>query len=338
MGNDEVVIGVALISAIVVLIAVKIIEFFVRFNDDTRYITREMRRAYDDGEYRYWRRELRCHYLCLIPFVNERNVMRLYKRIFHKAKHGKAVKRSDGLYHILAPSVIGICICTVCLCGASWAWFSATQTSSVTGIHTATYTVDVTAAIDEIPAEVTSNSGIYTVSLENGKIYKITITANGTANTGFCTVALGEQTYHTLQIEKNAAFTFEIITYQSEILTITPQWGTCAVSENIINPDTPLILGTKPNNSEPVSTGIPAPQHPVSTPEVSAPKSDDTTEPANTPQGEKNNTTTSNVDNIQPETTLPEDKTEPVPEETTASELETTTGDAESTEAENTTE
>lgn len=338
MGNDEVVIGVALISAIIVLIAVKIIEFFVRFNDDTRYITREMRRAYDDGEYRYWRRELRCHYLCLIPFVNERNVMRLYKRIFHKAKHGKAVKRSDGLYHILAPSAIAICICAVCLCGASWAWFTATQTSSVTGIHTATYTVNVTAAIGETPADVTCNSGVYTVSLENGKAYKITITANGTANTGFCTVALGEQTYHTLQIEKNTAFTFKINTYQTGILTITPQWGTCAASENVINSETSLELGTKPNNSKSDNTVFATPQPSENTPEVSAPKPDDTTEPADTPQGDENNTTTSNVDNTQPETTLPEDKTEPVPEETTASEPTSTTDDTETTEAGNTTE
>lgn len=337
MGNDEVVIGVALISAIIVLIAVKIIEFFVRFNDDTRYITREMRRAYDDGEYRYWRRELRCHYLCLIPFVNERNVMRLYKRIFHKAKHGKAVKRSDGLYHILAPSAIAICICAVCLCGASWAWFTASQTSSVTGIHTATYTVDVTAAIDETPAEVTSDSGVYTVSLENGKDYKITITASGTANTGFCTVALGEHTYHTPQIEKNTAFTFEVNAYQSEILTITPQWGTCAASENIINPDTPLNLGTKPNNSESDNTVFATPQPSENTPEVSAPKPDDTTEPADTPQGEEN-TTAPKTENTQPETTLPENKTDPVSEETTASETTSTTDDAEITEAENTTE
>lgn len=337
MGNDEVVIGVALISAIIVLIAVKIIEFFVRFNDDTRYITREMRRAYDDGEYRYWRRELRCHYLCLIPFVNERNVMRLYKRIFHKAKHGKAVKRSDGLYHILAPSAIAICICAVCLCGASWAWFTASQTSSVTVIHTATYTVDVTAAIDETPAEVTSDSGVYTVSLENGKAYKITITANGTANTGFCTVALGEHTYHTPQIEKNTSFAFEVSTYQSGILTITPQWGTCAASENVINSETPLELGTKPNNSKSDNTVFATPQPSENTPEVSAPKPDDTTEPADTPQGEEN-TTAPKTENTQPETTLPENKTDPVSEETTASETTSTTDDAEITEAENTTE
>lgn len=337
MVNDEVVIAVALISAIIVLVVVKIIGFFVRFNDDTRYITREMRRAYDDGEYRYWRRELRCHYLCLIPFVNERNVMRLYKRIYHKAKHDKSVKRSDGLYHILAPSLIGICLCAVCLFGASWAWFTATQTSSVTGIHTATYTVNVTAAIDETQAKVTSNSGIYTVSLENGKAYKITITASGTANTGYCTVALGEQTYHTSQIEKNTAFEFEVNTYQSGILTITPQWGTCAASENVINSEIPLEFGTKPDNSETVSTVFATPQPPESTPEVSVPKTDDTTESADATQGE-DNTTTPNTENTQPETTLPEDKTEPIPEETTASEPTSTTDDTETTEAENTTE
>lgn len=260
MEHDEVVIAVALILAMIVLTIVKIIEVFVRFNDDTRYITREMQRAYDDREYRYWRRELRCHYLCLIPFVSERNVMRLYKKIYHKSKHMENTKRIDGLCHILAPSVIGIFICAVCLCGTSWAWFTASQTSSVTGIHTATYTIRVTAVKDELTTEVTNNNGTYAMELESGKTYKVTITATGTANTGYCTVAFGGQDYYTPQIRKDTDFTFEVNAYQSGELTITPQWGTCAATENRITSESPLEFGTKPDNSESGNTVLPIPQ------------------------------------------------------------------------------
>ncbi len=244
MENDEVVIIVVLISAAVVLLTVKIIEFFVLFNEDTRYIISEIQRAYNDDEYRYWRRELRCHYLCLIPFVNERNVMRLYVKLFHKSRHGKKAKRTDGLFHILAPSVTGIFVCALCLCGASWAWFTATQTSSVTYIKAAAYTVDVTAATGEAHVKAASNNGIYTVALEADKCYEITITANGTANNGYCTVTFGEKVCYTPQIKKNTAFTFKVNAYQSGPLKITPQWGTCASSDNIINKDSPLELGS----------------------------------------------------------------------------------------------
>lgn len=339
MVNDEIVIAIALIFAVIVLITVKIIEFFVRFNNETRYYTMEMRRAYDDGEYRYWRRELRCHYLCLIPFVNERNVMRLYKRIYHKAKHGKAVKRSDGLYHILAPSAIGICICAVCLCGASWAWFTATQTSSIACITTATYTVDVTATVDETQVAVANNGGTHTIEIENNKTYEITITANGTANTGFCTVILGDETYHTTQIVNGTPFIFKVKTNQDDILTITSQWGTCAASDNIITPNSqiPVLPVTEPYTIRTDDTPPTTMQPSADTPQTSTPKTDDTTEPTETPQG-KENTTIPNTEDTQPETTLPEDKVEPVPEETTASEPTSTTDDTKTTEAENTTE
>lgn len=287
MGNDEIVIAIALISAIIVLITVKVIEFFVRFNNETRYITAEMHRAYDYSEYRRWRGELRCHYLCLIPFVNERNVMRLYRRIYHKPKHENTEKRSDGLYHILAPSVIGIFICVVCLCGASWAWFTTTQTNSIANIQTATYTVTVTAKKDDTDIPITENSGTFNISLESGNCYSIILTANGTANNGYCTVKLGEETYHTPQIEKGTSFTFEVNAYQNGDLTITPQWGTCSETD-IINAEIPLEFGTKlaTDNNEPSGNAVTAtPQVTFTTPENTTPTVDtdtETTAPENT--------------------------------------------------------
>lgn len=76
-------------------------------------------RAADYNEYRYWRRELRCLYLCLIPFVTERNVMKIYRIFFHKPKHAEKRNRNDSIMSVLAMSVIGIAVCAVCLCGAS---------------------------------------------------------------------------------------------------------------------------------------------------------------------------------------------------------------------------
>ena len=60
------------------LLAIKFTEFIARFNRETKYIIMEINLATDSDEYRYWRRELRCHYLCLIPFVTERNITKVY--------------------------------------------------------------------------------------------------------------------------------------------------------------------------------------------------------------------------------------------------------------------
>lgn len=246
MGNDEVIIAIGLLFTLLVLIIIKIIGFCMRFHNDTCYIIMEMRRAREDNEYRYWRRELRCHYLCLLPFVTERNVMRLYKKIYHKSKQREKEKRSDGIYHILASSVTGICICMICLCGGSWAWFSGSQSTGVTKIQTATYTAEVTVTKAGTTIDTIKEHGIYTVSLESGGQYQITILAKGTAENGYCKVKLGEETFYTPQIKKGKQFVFQVTAYEGGRCILTPQWGTCASLDTRIDSDTPLLLGQEP--------------------------------------------------------------------------------------------
>lgn len=239
--------------------------------------------------------------------------------------------RSDGLHHLLAPSIISICIYAVCLCSTSWAWFTAAQTSHVAEIQTAAYTVNVTAAVEEIPTEVTGDNSIYTMALEADNTYEITITANGTATNGYCTVTLGDQTYYTPQIEKDTDFTFEILAYQSGDLTISPQWGTCAASEPIIDSENPLEFGTKPDNSE--LDPLPV----TDMPEIFVPETDDIVVPAD-PTQDDDHPTTPTTENTQPDTTLPEDTPEPPLKEATISIPEPNTDTAETTEADNITE
>ena len=120
---------IVLIVSAFLLIVLKLAQFVNHFSRKKQYLLTEMSRAADYNEYRYWRRELRCLYLCLIPFVTERNVMKVYPVFFYRAKHAAKEKRSDGLMHILAPSMLAICICAICLCGASWAWFTASTST-----------------------------------------------------------------------------------------------------------------------------------------------------------------------------------------------------------------
>lgn len=248
MKSSELIIAIFLFFAAVIAVTVKLTVFFLRFNSETGYITREMRRAYSDDEYRFWHRELRCHYLCLIPFVNDRNVLRLYKYLFHKPKYFKKKERSDGIYHVLAPSVVAVFICTICLCGTSWAWFTASHTGSVTTIQSANYSVTVTASPSDTSTVTTAN-GIYEASLEGGTEYTVNITASGTATGGYCRVEFCGLTYHTPQIKSGSSFSFGIIAYEDGTVTVTSQWGTCATEENTIDRNVPLLLGTPPENT-----------------------------------------------------------------------------------------
>lgn len=69
------------------ILIIKIIDFFVSHYIESRYIISEMKRSDTTAEYSYWRRQLTCHRLCLLPFINPNNVERFYNIIF--GRHGK---------------------------------------------------------------------------------------------------------------------------------------------------------------------------------------------------------------------------------------------------------
>lgn len=72
------------VISICIAITVKGIFVFRDFAENTRYIRYIMKHANSHEEYRRWRGELRCEYLMLLPFVNAKNVMRVYRFVFKK--------------------------------------------------------------------------------------------------------------------------------------------------------------------------------------------------------------------------------------------------------------
>ena len=60
--NGAVITLIILVVFAFLLLVAKFTEFIVRFNQETKYIVMEINRASDHNEYRYWRRELRCHH------------------------------------------------------------------------------------------------------------------------------------------------------------------------------------------------------------------------------------------------------------------------------------
>ena len=246
MGNKSgaLILLIMLIVSAFVILMVKLAAYIRHFNGETRRIIMKMQRAADEKEYCYWHKMLRCHYLCLIPFVNERNVSGAYSFFFHQPKRAEKETRIDGVFHILAPSLAAFCLCAVCLCGASWAWFTASSGIGAAKVQAATYTVEIVCE----PETGVLQDGEYQISLDgdktyylritptgtatdgscdvkNGKkTYKLCITPNGTATDGFCDVKIGDETYQTNQIPKDSedsGFAFSVEVPANEIATLT---------------------------------------------------------------------------------------------------------------------
>lgn len=325
MDNDSgaLILLVVLIVSAFLLIVLKLAQFVNHFSREKQYLLTEMNRAADYNEYRYWRRELRCLYLCLIPFVTERNVMRVYPVFFHRAKHAEKQKRSDGLMHILAPSMLAICICAICLCGASWAWFTASTSTGTTQIQSSSYKLLYQVGEDADPTELAEAGTAYTLTADTTVI---TLKATGTAGaTGYCSIQVGSETYYTEQIFVGDTFTFTVKAAKGTTITLTPKWGSCAVRDNsnTIIDNVITVTGSQPSNTQ-------TPDNTVTTEPSAEPTAPTTptapTKPSSTP---KEGTTTtpepSATAPTEPETT----DTEPTPAPETATPENTTAAQTE---------
>lgn len=156
--------------------------------------------------------------------------------IFRKKSH------DDDIFHILAPSLLGAAICVVCLCGASWAWYTASVSAGAMTIQSASYTVNATvtqrvtnaemdtpSAASDAPT-VTKNGIITNINFTSAGSYTVTLTPAGTAHSGYCKVTLGEKVYYTQQVI-GEPYSFTFLANANETLQITPEWGTCSITE-----------------------------------------------------------------------------------------------------------
>ena len=238
--------------------------FFRRFNENTKYIESNIHRARDKGEYSYWIRELQCHYLCLIPFVGRRNVSRVYRFIFRKPNRDKNKEYCRGIYRILAPSIIGIGICTVCLCGASWAWFNASVGSTMQTIKTSTYQFE-SIIVKSNESALTANDGVY--SLAAGTEYTVEIKTSGTAGaTGYCTLVINNNDSakrYTAQISAGNTFSFKIKANEAASIKLTGNWGTSSDEGERIANGGGISIGESKNSNETKTENNAKPAAPV---------------------------------------------------------------------------
>lgn len=248
MKNDGIIFVISLIMIVSLLIIILWVNFVMNFNQKKYNIVKKMRTASNYQEYLSWRYKLRCLYLRLIPFVNDDNESKLYDRIYNSNKH-KEEKRSDGLNHLLAPSLMAIMACALYLCGTSWAWYSSSQVSSVSSIVSATYDADVAINVDGATSGMVKTNTISQMDLESGKEYLVTIKASGNATSGYCKVEVGNEVYYTNSIIPNDEYSFKIKVNENCVLKITPQWGTCAIEGHDVNANDLITYGIQASES-----------------------------------------------------------------------------------------
>ena len=170
----------------------------------------------------------------------------------YRAKRIEKRRNSDNILRLLAPSVIGACICAVCLCGASWAWFTAATEASTTTIRSATFQisrVNVTANASETNGAqattvqaVKAEGGKFEVSLPDGS-YKLRIipAADNTSTKGFCCITIFENNesagtaYYTSNISEDK-FSVNIQADKNIRVVIEPIWGDVAAYNTSVTP------------------------------------------------------------------------------------------------------
>ena len=334
--NGAMIVGAFLAICIITLLIAKIVESVSKFNRQTRYITHELFRADGNAEYRYWRRELRCHYLCLIPFVTERNVLGLYNLIYHKPKHLQKKEHFDVLPHILAPSVLSICICMICLCGISWAWFTASTSTVSTAINSPSYSISYQIGNGEMK-EISGETAVYEMEADS---CVVTLKALGTTGaTGYCGIAVGENTYYTEQITAVGTFSFTVKAPVSTKITLIPKWGSCAVrtdTNKIANGGTVTVAVPEKNTLPADENAIIVPQQDGSmaenalTPPVEEAETEQYETDALAPEPTEQTTVPSETHT--PETTQPEETATPAEPVTTPDTTESTIGVPDTTE------
>ena len=163
---------------------------------------------------------------------------RLFSGLFYVPKYEKVSEKA--FLRIMLSSIFGILICGICLAGLTWAWFTSSISSAANTITAADFSVGVEFKQNESVIEPVIENESYKL---NSGTYTVTVTASGSATTGYCTVKLelsedNIKAYHTIQLypaggeEKPQAVEFTVNAQQDLVLTIIPQWATFAKPEN----------------------------------------------------------------------------------------------------------
>ena len=180
---------------------------------------------------------------------------------------------------LILPSVLGIILCMICLCGTTWAWFSGVMATGTATVQAANYTVEAQVT-GNIGGEVAQNTdGSFTLSPDEA--YQVVLTIGGTATetSGYCRVTMptGEM-YYTASMRNGDTISFSVTNAEGSF-TVLALWGTYSGEATLGNGDTltgsaqlpdsnsiePADTTATPETTEAVTTADTAPEETTST-------------------------------------------------------------------------
>lgn len=158
---------------------------------------------------------------------------KLYDEFFYIPKHGKV--REKVMFTRMVSVIAIVIMCLAAISFSAYAYFSYNITSGSNIIKAANFeaSVSVIANSSSDPITVTKDGKIQTVTLSAGT-YTVKLTAgDSTADTGFCIVTIGKDTFFTDQIGKDVAknLTDASVTFTLKVpvetkITFLSHWGT----------------------------------------------------------------------------------------------------------------
>ena len=149
------------------------------------------------------------------------------------------MKENNSIVKMLMPSLLGTIVCMICLMGTTWAWFADNVTTSIQSIKAADYSITVDMEDGE-----ELEDGTYSFShMTEGKGYQITVTANGSASTGYFRIfgPEGFSPKYSTQLAPGGVMTFTFYPSITGEYSFESVWGTY-IGENTIQDSD--IIGT----------------------------------------------------------------------------------------------
>ncbi len=150
---------------------------------------------------------------------------------------------------LMLTSVLGILVCLVCLCSATWAWFSTDVSTEGNSLGSGQFDLVVSVADSSADTVTVSQkaNGEKVCTLGDAGEYAITlkISDDTTVTKGFCTVTVNGKTYCTASINAETdPFTFTIDAKEAGMtITFSAAWGLPA-EDDLVEKGTVLTVGT----------------------------------------------------------------------------------------------
>lgn len=133
---------------------------------------------------------------------------------------------------LMLTSVLGILVCIMCLCSATWAWFSTDISNDSNTLGTGKFGLCV-AITDANGASVTiseRDDGTSVCTLGEAGQYTVTLTMteDTTVTKGFCSIKVAGRSYQTasITVEGTNPFVFTLDAAKDGMtVTLSPAWG-----------------------------------------------------------------------------------------------------------------